>query len=61
MRKPPPPAPEAIRKENAESLLRKLMERGDPRFSAASYILAVVLERKRLLKKWDDEIGSLPR
>ncbi len=47
---PPPPAPEAIRKENAESLLRKLMERGDPRFSAASYILAVMLERKRLLK-----------
>jgi hypothetical protein len=47
---PPPPAPEAIKKENAESLLRKLMERGDPRFSAASYILAVMLERKRLLK-----------
>lgn len=47
---PPPPAPEAIKKENAESLLRKLMERGDPRFTAASYILAVMLERKRLLK-----------
>ena len=47
---PPPPAPEAIKKENAESLLRKLMERADPRFTAASYILAVMLERKRLLK-----------
>lgn len=47
---PPPPAPEAIKKENAESLLRRLMELGDPRYTAARYILAVMLERKRLLK-----------
>jgi hypothetical protein len=47
---PPPPAPEAIKKENAESLLRRLMELADPRFAAANYILAVMLERKRLLK-----------
>lgn len=47
---PAPPAPEAIQKENAESLLRKLMEQDDPKYMAASYILAVMLERKRLLK-----------
>jgi len=46
-----PPAPvEAIQKENAETLLRKLIEVNDPRYAAASYILAVMLERKRILK-----------
>jgi len=46
---PPPPA-EAIQKETAESLLRKLIELNDPRYIPAGYILAVMLERKRLLK-----------
>jgi hypothetical protein len=46
---PAPPA-EAIQKETAESLLRKLIELNDPRFIPAGYILAVMLERKRLLK-----------
>ncbi len=41
---------EAIQKENAETLLRKLIERNDPRYGPAAYILAVMLERKRLLK-----------
>ena len=43
-------APDPIRKENAETLLRKLIERGEPRFGAAIFILAVMLERKRILK-----------
>ena len=47
---PPPAPPEAIQKENAETLLRKLIEVNDPKHAAASYILAVMLERKRLLK-----------
>jgi len=47
---PPAAPPEAIGKENAETLLRKLMEQSDPKYAAASYILAVMLERKRLLK-----------
>ncbi len=47
---PPPAPPEAIQKENAETLLRKLVEQNDPKHAAASYILAVMLERKRLLK-----------
>ncbi len=46
----PPPRPEPIRKETAESLLRKLIERNDPQDVPAGYILAVMLERKRLLK-----------
>jgi len=47
---PPPAPPEAIRKENAESTLRRLIELNNANFAAAAYILAVMLERKRLLK-----------
>jgi hypothetical protein len=47
----PPPAPaDPIQKENAETLLRRLIELNDQRYTAASYILAVMLERKRILK-----------
>ena len=46
----PPAAPEPIKKENAESLLRKLIELNDPKHMPATFILAVMLERKRLLK-----------
>jgi hypothetical protein len=47
---PPAAAPDAIQKDTAESLLRKLVERREERYLAASYILAVMLERKRILK-----------
>src|SRR5262245_37091170 len=47
---PPPAPPEAIQKETAETLLRKLIELNDPKHGAACFILAVMLERKRLLK-----------
>ncbi|MGE3312180.1 MAG: hypothetical protein AB7O66_19615 [Limisphaerales bacterium] len=46
----PPPPPEAIQKDSAESLLRQVMERADPAWQPAAYILAVMLERKRVLK-----------
>jgi hypothetical protein len=46
-------APEPIRKENAETLLRKLIERSEPRYGAAMFILAVMLERKRILRVKD--------
>ncbi len=46
----PPPVTEAIQKDTAETLLRKLIEQNDPQHAAAGYILAVMLERKRLLK-----------
>jgi hypothetical protein len=47
---PPAQPVEAIQKDTAETLLRKLIERDDPRYRPAAYILAVMLERKRLLK-----------
>jgi len=46
----PQPTPEPMRKENAESLLRKLIEGNEPDSGPAIYILAVMLERKRILK-----------
>ena len=47
---PPAAPPEAIQRDTAETLLAKLVQKNDPRFRAASYILAVMLERKRILK-----------
>jgi hypothetical protein len=47
---PPAAPPEAIRKENAETLLRKIMELNDPKHATVSYILAAKLERQRVLK-----------
>jgi hypothetical protein len=46
----PAPTPDPIAKDTAESLLRKLIALDDPRYIPAGYILAVMLERKRLLK-----------
>ncbi len=46
----PAPPVEAIKKETAESLLRKIIELNDPHYIPAAFILAVMLERKRLLK-----------
>ena len=55
-----PPAPvEAIQKENAETLLRKLIEVNDPRYAAASYILAVMLERKRIFVYEQPKTGDV--
>jgi len=41
---------DVIERETAETVLRKVVERNDPRYAAAGYILAVILERKRILK-----------
>ena len=46
----PPPVTDAIHKDTAETLLRKLVEQNDPQHAPAAYILAVMLERKRILK-----------
>ena len=46
----PPPVVDAIQKDTAETILRKLIEQNDPRYAPAAYILAVMLERKRILK-----------
>ena len=50
---PPPPAPEALKKETAESLLRELMETEDLTNRNTIYILAVMLERRRILSERD--------
>ena len=47
---PPAQPVDAIQKDTAETVLRKLVEQNDPRYAAAGYILAVMLERKRILK-----------
>ncbi len=47
---PPPPAPEALGKQTAEDLLRRFMEEPGDQHANVRYILALMLERKRLLK-----------
>lgn len=50
---PPPEPEEALKKETAESLLRRLMENKDESNRNCIYILAVMLERKRILIERD--------
>ncbi len=50
---PPPPPPEPLKKETAESLLRKMIEKRDSAFVNVIFILAVMLERKRILVERD--------
>ncbi len=47
---PAPPPIDPLPKEDAESILRRMLERNDPAEHEARYILAVMLERKRILK-----------
>lgn len=47
---PAPPAPEPLPRDDAEGLLRRLIEENDPSHHNARYILALMLERKRLLR-----------
>ena len=55
---PAPPPPEPLKKETAESLLRKLMETDRTDQRNAIFILAVMLERRRILVEKD--IQTLP-
>ena len=48
-----PPPPEAIQKDNAETLLKKMIEQNNPEHTEACFILAVMLERKRVIKNKD--------
>jgi hypothetical protein len=50
---PPPEPEEALKKETAESCLRRLMEDEDDKNRNVIYILAVMLERKRILAEKD--------
>ena len=49
-------APDPLRKETAESLLRELMETEDPARRNVIFILAVMLERRRLLVEKEVQI-----
>jgi len=49
---PPPATPQGpLGKENAEELLRRLLAENNPANANACYVLAVMLERKRVLKQ----------
>lgn len=50
---PPPPPPEPLAKQDAESILRRLIEENADSSKNARFILALMLERKRLLKPMD--------
>ncbi len=47
---PAPPPPEPLPRDDAEGLLRRLIQENDPAHKNARYILALMLERKRLLR-----------
>ncbi|MEM1057889.1 MAG: hypothetical protein AAGK14_01465 [Verrucomicrobiota bacterium] len=55
---PPPPPPEPLRKDDAESMLRHLLEQNEPAQRNVCYILALMLERKRLLRPLDKQDGE---
>jgi hypothetical protein len=60
---PPPPAPEPLGRQTAEDLLRRYMDEPSPQHAAARYLLAAMLERKRLLKEVEarHDPGSVTR
>jgi hypothetical protein len=49
----PPAPPEPMPKESVEELLRKLVSEDLPEHLNARYVLAILLERKRILKQVD--------
>jgi hypothetical protein len=55
---PPPAAPETLAKQTAEELLRRYMEEQSPQYANARYILALMLERKRILKEMEVKKGE---
>jgi len=55
---PPPPSEEPLKKENVETLLRQYMSKDDFSRLNVVYILAVMLERKRILVERDVQRGE---
>ncbi|MFH0879748.1 MAG: hypothetical protein V2A34_08550 [Lentisphaerota bacterium] len=53
---PAPPPDEPLKKETAESLLRELMETEDAAHRNVIFILAVMLERRRILAEKDVQV-----
>ena len=54
-----PSAPEPLPKDDAESLLRRLIANQDPASANARYILALMLERKRILRPVESRDAGL--
>ena len=52
-RVPPPPPEEPLKRETAESMLRKLIETDESEKAAAIFVLAVMLERRRTFVERD--------
>ena len=50
---PPPPAPDALPKADAETRLRRFLADPRPEHTRAIYILALMLERKKVLRPTD--------
>jgi hypothetical protein len=51
-----PPKEEPLKKETAESLLRQLIETNDPAREGAIFVLAVMLERRRIFVERDVQL-----
>jgi hypothetical protein len=59
---PPDVVAEALKKEDAEGLLRRLIAENDPAQVNARYILVLMLERKRLVRQIDrQEVDGAPK
>jgi hypothetical protein len=56
---PAEPAREPLPKDDAESLLRRLIAEGDPASANARFILALMLERKRIFRSVESRDASL--
>ncbi len=52
-KEPDPPAPETLPKETGENLLRRLLREDRPEDANTRYILALMLERKKVLRQVD--------
>ena len=55
---PPPPPPESLGKQTAEALLRKYMDEPGREKANARYILALMLERKKILKPVETKVEN---
>ena len=56
---PPSAPPEPLQKESVEALLRRLLDEDRPEYLNTRYVLAAMLERKKILKPVDvRETGS---
>lgn len=56
---PPPPPPEALKKDDAEGLLRTMIAGRRPEHENARFILALMLERKKVLRPMESQDSDL--